>query len=306
VSYELTYVRTDAWRDADPRMSGLQLPQSAADTEGRSALRSLAVSQTTTYRWTLAEDLAGFAEAGIAGIGLYRPKVEEVEEDAAIDLIRASGLTVSSLSWAGGFTGSDGTTQAEALFDAGEAVRLAAAVGAGTVALVSGGSGGHITKHARRLAVDAFRRLGDEAGEMDVRLAIHPLSPAACSGQSVLTTLGQALEAVSATGCENVGLVFDLFQFSREPDLLARIPSVAPHVHVVRLSDRRARADRWRLGDGAFAAGAVVQAFLDAGYDGPFEFDLWHDATAAGHGGYEDLLAACRLRFESFLAEAHA
>lgn len=297
-------MRTDAWRDADHRMSGLQLPQAAADAEAHPALRALAVSQTTTYRWTLAEDLAGFADAGIAGIGLYRPKLEEVEEDAAIDLIRGSGLTVSSLSWAGGFTGSDGTTQAEALFDAGEAVRFAASVGAGTVALVSGGNGSHITKHARRLAVDAIRRLADNAGELDVRLAIHPLPSAASSAQSVFTTLDQIVEAVAAAGRPNVGLVFDLFQFSRERDLLARIPDVAPHVHVVRLSDRRARADRWRLGDGTFAAGAVVQTFLDAGYDGPFEFDLWHDA--AGQDGYEDLLAACRLRFENFLAEAQA
>ena len=52
-----------------------------------------------------------------------------------------------------------------------EAVRVAAAVGAGTVAVVSGGPGNHIAKHARRLLV--------ELAEMGLPLATEALDPIA-------------------------------------------------------------------------------------------------------------------------------
>lgn len=292
-------MRTDASRDGDLRLSGLQLPEDAAAGGGLTAPRSLAVNQTASYRWTLAEDLAGFARAGISGIGLYRPKVEEVEEEEAVEMIRASGLAVSSLSWVGGFTGSDGAKQEEALYDATEAVRFAAAVGAGTVGVISGGSGHHIVKHARRLLIDALKRLCDRAADADVRLSLHPLSAASSSGQSILRTLDETLDIVEATRRQNLGLVFDLAQLGREADLTARISQVATYVHVVRLSDRRLRVPGRKLCDGPLPVAATVQAFVEAGYDGPFEFDLWTE-SGAGAVDYHAVLAAFRSRFASF------
>ncbi len=292
-------VRTDAWRDGDLRISGLQLPDDAVTGGGQTAARSFAVNQTTSYRWTLAEDLAGFAKAGIAGIGLYRPKLQELDEEVAIDLIRDSGLTVSSLSWVGGFTGSDGSKLDEALFDAAEAVRFAAAVGAGTVGVITGGRGPHIAKHARRVLVDALVRLCDAAGEIDVRLSLHPMSASAPGGQSILTTLDETLGLIDSADQPNLGMVFDIAQLSREPNVVGRIGQFASCVHVVRLSDRRPRNDRRRPGDGPLPVASAVQSFIDAGYVGPFEFDLWTDSSA-GSDDYEALLAACRARFESF------
>lgn len=292
-------MRTDASRDGDLRMSGLRLPEDAAAGANLTPARSLAVNQTASYRWTLAEDLAGFARAGIAGIGLYRPKVEEVEEEEAIEMIRSSGLAVSSLSWVGGFTGSDGAKQEEALYDATEAIRFAAAVGAGTVGVISGGSGHHIVKHARRLLVDALKRLCDRAADIDMRLALHPLAAASASGQSILRTLDETLDVVEATRRPNLGFVFDLAQLGREADLTTRISQVASYVHVVRLSDRPLRATRCRLFGGPLPMAATVRAFVEAGYDGPFEFDLW-TGSEAGVTDYDDVLSACRSRFESF------
>lgn len=293
-------VRTDASREGSPRLSGLQLPEHSLPAAEPKATRSLAVNQTASYRWTLAEDLEGFARAGIGGIGLYRPKVEEVDEDLAIDMIRASGLAVSSLSWIGGFTGSDGAKTEEALYDAGEAIRFAAAVGAGTVGIVSGGSGNHITRHARRLLVDAVKRLCDDAGELDVRLALHPLSAATSSGQSIVTSLREAVEVIAAVDRTNLGLIFDLGELGREPQLATRIPEVAPFVHVVRLSDRRPRPTGRRYG-GTLCFGETLRAFVDSGYDGCFEFDPWTEANGVTPD-YDVLLASCRARFEAFLA----
>jgi sugar phosphate isomerase/epimerase len=281
-------------------MSGLQLPEATAPAGALDATRSLAVSQTTTYRWSLADDLLRYLRAGIGGIGLYRPKLEEVEEDFAIDAIRSSGLNVTSLSWVGGFTGSDGRKHDEALFDASEAVRLAAAVGAGTVAVCAGGSGQHIESHARRLLNDALLPLCDLAEEVGVRIALHPFSNRVAKSRSVISTLQETLDAIRIADRPNLGMIFDFTELAAEPNLAERVGEIASLVHVIRLTDRRPRSDRRRHFAGRIAAAApVINAFVDAGYAGPLEFDLWSDDQGSA-ATYDELLSECRFQFEAF------
>ena len=287
----------------DLRLCGLQLPDEAVAAASATA-GLLSVSQSTTYRWSLEEDLAGRRRAGIRGIGLYRAKIAEYDDEDAADMIVCSGVHVSSLSWVGGFTGSDGSRQMEALFDACEAVRFAAMVSADTVCVVSGGPGQHIVKHARRLLVDALQELADEAGSRDVSLALHPISAYATGGQSFISTLDQAADLITQVDRPNVGLVFDLFQVGRDARAVQRIPELLPLVHLVKLADRRGRGDvRRHLGDGGLPIATVVQEFVRCGYSGAFEIDLWSDA-AAGADQYDDLLHGCRERFESLASEA--
>jgi len=68
--------------------------------------------------------------AGIPAIGVWRQKLADFGEEKGIELLADSGLSVSNLLWAGGFTGSDGHTYRESLNDAAEAIRLAAALNA--------------------------------------------------------------------------------------------------------------------------------------------------------------------------------
>ncbi len=292
-----------ACQETDFRISGLQLP----DDETTGTLltdRRLAVCQTTTYRWPLAEDLNRYARNGIGGIGLYRPKLEELDEEDAIELVRSSSMPISSLSWIGGFTGCDGSRQCDALFDAAETTRIAAAVGAGTVAVVSGGVGNHIRKHARRLLNDSLELACDQAADFDVRLSLHPLTGPRSRTRSVLTNLDDTLDMIAAVDRPNLGLLFDLAELGGEADLLQRIPEIVSHVHVVRLTDRRNRAGAGRSpGEGSPSAAAIARAFVEAGYEGPFEFDLWSDVDRPA-SDYENLLVAIRSRFEAFGLDA--
>ena len=89
----------------------------------------LSINEMTTYRWSFEEDVVELQAAGIPAIGVWRQKVADVGEDRAVDLLAQSGLAVSNLLWAGGFTGSDGHTFAESLQDAADAIRLAASCG---------------------------------------------------------------------------------------------------------------------------------------------------------------------------------
>jgi sugar phosphate isomerase/epimerase len=87
----------------------------------------LSMNEITTFRWSFEEDVENYLQAGYRAIGVWRHKLTDCEEARAIDLLDRSGLRVSNLLWAGGFTGSDGRSLAESIDDAADALRLAAA-----------------------------------------------------------------------------------------------------------------------------------------------------------------------------------
>ncbi len=100
------------------------------------------VNQVCTYHWTLTQDLEHYVQAGLPAIGIWRQKLDDHGEEAGVALIQQSGLKVSSLMWAGGFTGSDGRSFEESLEDAVHATRLAARLKASCLLLYTGGRGG--------------------------------------------------------------------------------------------------------------------------------------------------------------------
>ena len=142
---------------------------------GRLRMLRFAVNELTTFRWTLEEDLENYASLGVQNLGVWRHKLSDCGEECGIDLIGESGLEVSSLLWAGGFTGSDGLSHQESIADGIEAIRLAAAVRSNRLVVYTGGRGGHTRKHARRLALTALRELSMVANDLDVMLTIEPV-----------------------------------------------------------------------------------------------------------------------------------
>ena len=82
----------------------------------------LAISEVTTFRWSFEEDVERYRAAGIRAIGVWRQKLADIGAEKGAALLRKAGLAVSSLQWAGGFTGSDGRTHEESLHDARQAI----------------------------------------------------------------------------------------------------------------------------------------------------------------------------------------
>ena len=121
----------------------------------------LSMNEMTTYRWSFDNDVAEYRAAGIPAIGVWRQKLSDYGEEKGIELLAETGLPVSNLLWAGGFTGSCGHSFRESVDDAAEAIRLAAALKAGCLVVYSGGRAGHTHNHARRLLIEAMRELVD-------------------------------------------------------------------------------------------------------------------------------------------------
>ena len=261
----------------------------------------LALSEMSTYRWSLDEDVTAYREAGISAIGIWRSKLERFGAERGVDLIRESGLDVSSLGWAGGFTGSAGYSFEEAVTDSREALRVAADLTADCLVVAGGGRGHHTARHARRLVVGGLLRLADEAAECGVRLAVQPMHRSFYRDWTFLSSIDETLDLIAACDHPSVSMAFDLFALWREPRLFERIDDLAGKVAVVKLSDwpdsPRSEYDRCLPGDGVIPLTDITRAFRNAGYGGPFEIEIWSEAV--WNSDYGDVLRECRRWFDA-------
>jgi sugar phosphate isomerase/epimerase len=260
----------------------------------------LSVNQITTIRSSLRDDLQSYRDEGFEAAGLWRPKFAQFDdEERAVELVRESGLTVSSLSFAGGFTGLNQSSFFDAVDDARQALRLAGALGAECLTLVSGPRRGHARSHARRLLVDAVKALADDAAEQGVALALEPMSPLVAARWSFLNSLDETLDVVDRSG-RGARIAFDVYHLWQEPRLVDRIPELAPHVAVVRLSDwrgtPRSEYDRCLPGNGRIPLTAIVHAFDESGYRGYYELAIWSEEL--WKSDYTEMLRECRARFD--------
>ena len=272
-----------------------------ADSLERARLERLAVNQITTYRWSLFDAVPCYRETGVPAIGVWRPKLAEFGEERGIELIRESGLEVSSLCWAGGFTGANGQSYQEALDDARDAIRVAGQLGASALVVVSGARNSHTANHARRLLIDALKRLAPFAADCGVVLALQPVHPMFAPEWSFLTTVEETLSVLDGCRDHRIQMAFDVGHLWPEPRLLERIPQFAERVALVQLSDSRhpprCRHDRCLPGDGEIPLREIVHAFDESGYSGYYELEIWSEEL--WNSDYRSLLWQCRQRYAS-------
>ena len=98
-------------------------------------------------------------EQGYDGVGIWKDKLLDYGVEKAKELLDEVGLAVSSLQWAGGFTGDEHLRYEECIADAKEAIDLAAALEANCLVVYSGGRAGHTRKHCRKLFQEALTRI---------------------------------------------------------------------------------------------------------------------------------------------------
>ena len=266
-------------------------------------MAQLSMNETTTFRWSFEEDVLNYAAAGIPAIGVWREKLSDCGEVKGIELLGSSGLKVSHLFWAGGFTGSDGRSYRASVEDAREALRTAAALGAGSLVVYSGARAGHTFNHARRLIKDALTELVPTAVEQGVVLAVEPMHPGCATQFTFLTDLDELLDLLDAVGSEQVKMVFDTYHLGLDSRIVERIPEIARHVAIVQLGDARqppvAEQNRCLLGKGIIPLKEITAALTAAGYDGFFDVELLGEEIETID--YNSLLEHAKQAFEELL-----
>lgn len=238
----------------------------------------LSMNEMTTYRWSLGQDIDNYQEASYSGIGVWRHKLSDEDEDLAIERLTASGLRVTNLSWAGGFTGSDGRSLADSIDDASDAIRLAGSLMAGCLVVYSGGRNNHTYRHAGRLLRTALDELLPLAEMWEVPLAIEPMHPACAADWTFITNIEAAIKLIEQVDSPYLKIAYDTYHFpmgNRGGQFLANL---APHIGIVFLGDRlqppSVDHERCRLGHGRLPLIETVTTLQEAGYTGAYDVKL--------------------------------
>lgn len=272
-------------------------------TKGLCLLGTLSVNEATTFRWTLEEDVSHYLEEGIPAIGVWRQKLSDCGEEKAAELIQETGIRVSHLFWAGGFTGSDGRTFRASLEDAEEALHTAASLKAESLIVYSGARAGHTHNHARRLFKEALKELAPLAAELSVALAVEPMHPGCAAEFTFVTSIDDVVNLLDAVNHDHVKFVLDTYHLGWDAQLVKRIPELIPRLALVQLGDGKSppqgEQSRCRLGEGVLPLREIVEALAGAGYNGFYDVELLGEELE--HADYRDLLKHARKAFDELV-----
>jgi sugar phosphate isomerase/epimerase len=261
------------------------------------------MSQMTTYRWSFLEDVIHYQQAGINRMAIWRPKLADFGEERCIELIRDAGMEVSSLGWAGGFTGGNGHTFVEAVDDARSAILTAAELGAESLTIISGGQHHHIRSHARRLLREALEQILDVAEEHNVTLALQPMHPIYQEEWTFLISLDETQEILEAIDHPRVQMAFGTYHLWQEPRLIECLPAIVPMIASVQVSDwrpPRCDNDRHLPGDGMIPLAEILSTLHECGYRGSYEIEIW--SAELWKSDYAQLLERSRRQFLSLFS----
>ncbi len=238
----------------------------------------ISMNELTTYRWSFEEDVQRYAKTGFDAIAVWRHKLSDFGDEKGAELLADCGLRVSSLLWAGGFTGSDGRSFKESVEDAHEAVRLAARLQAACLIVHSGPRAGHTHNHARRLLNNALSDLLPYAQQQGVVLALEPMHVKCAHQWTFLTSVEETVALIEGIGHPQLKIAFDAYSFGLDSGTVNSLASLVPHLAVVQLGDARQDPDgeqeRCPLGAGVIPLEKIVLSLTEAGYDGYFEIKL--------------------------------
>ena len=245
----------------------------------------VSICQFSTYRWSFYEDVIRYSTLGFESMGLWRQKIDDFGRSAAIDLLYENKMSVSSVHWAGGFTG-DGRTFSDSIEDAIESIHLASQVDADCLIIHPGSRNGHTTSNATRLMKSALSQLVPVAADYGVKLAIEPMLTRNAASWTFLERLEDSFELMERFPAQSVGWVFDLYHFGFDAELFETLENRIQRLLLVQLSDRKlvleknARSgqghDSFRLplGKGEAPIEAWLGKLQGLGYAGKYELEV--------------------------------
>ena len=179
----------------------------------------LCVHTITTKGWGLEEAVENYAEAGVAGITIWRQWLEGKDPANAGDLIRSAGMKVVSLCRGGFYPALEVKSREESIEDNKRAIEDAAAMGAPLVVLVCGAVPGQSLIESRKQITDGIAATLPLAEALGVKLGIEPLHPMYADDRSAINTLATANDVCDQLNHPLVGIAFDVYHLWWDPEL---------------------------------------------------------------------------------------
>ena len=255
------------------------------------------LSQISTLPQPFDDDLASYRAAGAEGIGLWEIKFPERDDAETLARVRDSGLAVTNCV---GAVPSilplpllPGPESPEERVDAYlDWIRRIAPFEPDCLVLLTGPAGDR--DDARATVVDALHVLGDEAERQGVRIALEPYQQLGAEDWSIVSTLGEAAELLDEAAHPALGLIVDTWHLWNT-DYETELPQVAGRIVGVHVADYREETrgwlDRVLPGDGVGHIPRMLAAIESAGWQGPYDVEIFSDDGTFG-SPYADSLWA--------------
>jgi sugar phosphate isomerase/epimerase len=240
----------------------------------------LSINHITTPRWALPDAIAGYAKAGIRGIGVWPADVERYGVAATRRAMDQHGLVATSLCCGSMFVATAKADIARQRERNRSLVDQAAALGARSLVCVSGGlaPGEKGLAAARARTRDELAELLGYARAAGVPIGIEPIHPMKAAEVSSLTTLAQANDLCDALG-EGIGIVVDVFHVWWDPTLPRELERATNRIVGFHLCDWLVPfgenvSGRGMMGDGVVDIAEIRTGVERARYRGFCEIEL--------------------------------
>jgi sugar phosphate isomerase/epimerase len=240
----------------------------------------LSINHVTTRCWSLPDAIAGYARAGVRGIGLWPASVQAFGVANTRRALDAHGLVATSYCCGSMFVAAGGAEVAKERERNRMLIGQAAELGAKSLVCVSGSlaTGEKGLQAARQRTADELAELLPFARSVGVTIGIEPIHPMKAADVSSLTTLGEANALCDALG-EGLGIIVDVYHVWWDPRRDHEIQRAQGRIAGFHLSDwlptmEENIAGRGMMGDGVIDIAAIRAAADRAGFDGFYEVEL--------------------------------
>ena len=208
------------------------------------------------------------------GARAITPDIAQLDDYSAAQaarLIGDAGLQAAALTHrAFGFADA-----AEAACDRLErSIEYAAAIGANTIVMTTGGRGTLSWGDAAKRFAEAIVPIAALARQAGIKLGIEPTSHLYAD----VSIVHRLSDCTALARLADISVVNDLFTCWTDADIDAAIAAAAPHTALVQVSDYvygdRALPCRAVPGDGAIPLDRLLPAIVSAGYTGTFDLEI--------------------------------
>ncbi|MCW0213478.1 MAG: sugar phosphate isomerase/epimerase [Pseudonocardia sp.] len=235
----------------------------------------VSVNGVSSRRWSLAEDLAFWRDAGITRVVLPLDKARAAGLDEAASALAEADLEISSVCLGRAFTLGEPERWADERAALREGLRFAERVGAGGAYVTTGPSRSRMSVDE---SVEAFcravRPVVAEGVARGVPLAVEQ-NHALTHDVGAIHTFADLVDVAEDTG---IGIVVELQNCWTERGLAALFARAAGRLALVQVSDfavgTETRLSRLVPGDGDIALEGLLADLLDSGYPGLFDLEI--------------------------------
>jgi sugar phosphate isomerase/epimerase len=268
----------------------------------------LSLSEISTPSASFRDDLRAYAAAGFDGIGIWEMKLG-ADDEANLEAVRASGLSVTNcvplVPSVLPNTVIEGPEDVETrIASLCASVRRFAPFEPDCVLCLTGAAGDRSDEEARRLAIDGLQRIAAAADEAGVRLGLEPIHASEREALTLVTSIPEALELLDEAGLPDVGIMVDLWHLWDTPDVERHLTDNVDRitgVHVANWFEGK-RGDRALPGEGVSRTAELMRVLREAGWQGPWDVEIFGDPDQPDSLWSLDVDAAARRAYAAIAA----